>query len=186
MNKQRTANLVRVQANLSKLGFSHAGACQLIRIERTLQRWAERECNGEIERDEESGKPYLGQHGSSRERLRHPVPDREAGALRRLAAILAPHKRRLVAYHQGDPRGCALYLVKRSDLRTKENQIVRKAIDCSGERMHPITQQSSCWNGARIGQVVFNSGVHDSEEAAALAYLRGRKLAIPGPVHPAY
>ena len=45
-----------------------------------------------------------------------PVADREAGALRRLAAIMAPRKRRLIAYHQGDPRGCALYIVRRRDI----------------------------------------------------------------------
>ena len=80
-----------------------------------LQRWSERECGddrGCISRDETSGKPYWESSESNR---RYPVPDREKGALRRLAEVMAAHPD-YVAYHQGDPRGCVLYLVAKSDL----------------------------------------------------------------------
>ena len=43
---------------LSRAGFSYSEAQALRRIEMTLHRWAEHECNGEIERDETTGKAY--------------------------------------------------------------------------------------------------------------------------------
>lgn len=55
-------------------------------------------------------------HPYSGKSYRRPIADRERGALRRLAAIMAPRKRRFVAYHQGDPRGCALYIVPRKEI----------------------------------------------------------------------
>jgi len=117
---------------LAALGFSYDEAHALRRIEMTLQRWAELECgttgaNGRsdvsIERDGENGdgKPFMRigcDYGHGYKITRYPVADREAGALRRLAAIMARH-RSLVAYHQGDCRGCTLYIVRRRDLRGK-------------------------------------------------------------------
>ena len=46
---------------------------------------------------------------------RYPIADRETGARKRLAVIMAryPH---LTAYVQGDPRGCALYILTASQL----------------------------------------------------------------------
>ncbi len=46
---------------------------------------------------------------------RYPVADREKGALKRLAAIMAGHPE-LLAYHQTDCRGCMVYILKRSDI----------------------------------------------------------------------
>jgi hypothetical protein len=48
------------------------------------------------------------------------VADREAGALRRLGAILSRYPG-LLAHHQGDPRGCALHILAKSDLREGES-----------------------------------------------------------------
>ena len=48
-------------------------------------------------------------------RRRHYVPDRERGALKRLAALMKGRSG-LWFYHQGDPRGCALYVGKVADL----------------------------------------------------------------------
>ena len=45
----------------------------------------------------------------------HGLDDREAGARRRLAKILANYPG-LTAYVQGDPRGCALYIIKSDDI----------------------------------------------------------------------
>jgi hypothetical protein len=50
--------------------------------------------------------------GKSRRRL---VADREKGALKRLQAIVAQYPE-FIAYHQTDPRGCAVYLVRKSDV----------------------------------------------------------------------
>lgn len=104
---------------LQNLGFTYEEAAQLRRIEMTLQRWGEAECgdsNGScIERDEETGKPFRTYETGNGKRGRYPVADREAGAKRRLAAIMAGHKS-LIAYHQGDCRGCNLYILRKKDL----------------------------------------------------------------------
>lgn len=121
-------------SRLAQLGFTYEESAQLRRISMTLHRWAELECGIEghtpqftiaIER-EESGKPFMRQmgpgHGGKWIDRRWPVADREAGALRRLKAIVDARNARhpmaeMVAwYHQGDPRGCALYIVKLSDV----------------------------------------------------------------------
>ena len=113
----------RFYQRMDSLGISEQDADALRRIELTLSRWGERECNGEIERDETTGKTYttnaatftgVGQY------KRWPTPDRETGALARLAKIMDKYPK-LVAYHQTDPRGCSLYIVKKSDIRTGES-----------------------------------------------------------------
>ena len=153
-------NLIRLFNSLSALGFTYDESAALRRISLTLSSWAEAECNGEIERNETTGKPervsraYI--NGMTSKRHAWPVADREAGAMRRLTAIMAPHKRRLLAYHQGDPRGCALYIVRRKSLRTTENQIALKA------RSHG-----------------FVCGNPDAEKQKAFEYLKSRKLTIP-------
>lgn len=81
----------------------------LRRASMTLSRWAEEECNGAIQRDEPSGHPRRyrelpdGSH-----RRGSIIPDREQGALKRVAALCKALK--LYFYHQTDPRGCALYV----------------------------------------------------------------------------
>lgn len=96
----------------------------------TLQRWGEHECNGEIERDEETGKPYAVSRAytqGSGDYKRWPTADREAGALNRLAKIMTKHPE-LWAYHQSDPRGCQLYIGRFSDL-PKESKPLYKNLD---------------------------------------------------------
>jgi len=91
----------------------------LRRAELTLQRWSEGECGDgndfaswAIERDEQTGIAYrvtyshMAKAGSGPFRER--IADREAGALRRVKAIC--EKYGIHFYHQGDPRGCALYV----------------------------------------------------------------------------
>ena len=116
-------------ARLQALGFTYGEAVALRRIEMTLQRWGERECGDgsdwAIERDETTGKPYNVYHGEGKSR-RYPVADREAGAIKRLNAIIAARNARvalvpdcdefLTGYHQGDCRGCMLYLVRTADV----------------------------------------------------------------------
>lgn len=127
---------------LASLGFTIREAEQLRRIEMTLHRWAEHECGDSndrfstmIERDEKTDKPFwcVSWHNENKTR-RTPCPDRERGALNRLGKIVGDCNTRnwigygkcitempafLVAYHQGDPRGCALYIGLKSDLDGK-------------------------------------------------------------------
>lgn len=114
MTKKRLESYRQLYNRLQAAGFGPDEVDALLRIEQTLHRWAERECNGEIERDEE-GRPFASHAAWGGKHLAYRIPDREAGAQRRLAAIMKGHPE-YVAYEQGDPRGCALYLVKRADL----------------------------------------------------------------------
>jgi hypothetical protein len=114
MNKQerRAQQLANIA---SCTGMTFADVCALRRIEMTLHRWAELECgdgSGCIERDEETNRPYWLNSMTGR---RAPIADREAGALKRLGKILGKYPQ-LQTYHQGDPRGCALYIIRPGDV----------------------------------------------------------------------
>jgi hypothetical protein len=118
---------------LRSLGFTQAEAEALRRISMTLHRWAELECGmdgGCIERDDTTNRPFW--HNSHSGRL-SPIADREAGALKRLAAIIKARNARLRVEHaigdvlgpcstnvtpyvQGDPRGAALYILRPDDV----------------------------------------------------------------------
>lgn len=102
-------------AQLVSAGITISDAEDLRRIAMTLHRWHELECgidNGCVERDETTGKPYwLNSHTMRRS----PVPDREAGAKKRLAKIMAWYPN-LSAYIQGDPRGASLYILRPGDV----------------------------------------------------------------------
>jgi hypothetical protein len=89
-----------------------------------------------IKRHVATGKPYW--HNAYSGARCYQTPDRETGALKRIAAILAPHAPKqytaetcpgrpcgaecdhaspgLTFYHQGDPRGCCLYLIRPGDV----------------------------------------------------------------------
>lgn len=124
---------------MTDLGFSHDEANTLRRIQIVLHRWAEQECGDGndysswcIERDEKTGKPFrcvYPHHGPSR---RYPIADRESGALKRARAILARHAG-VWMYHQTDPRGCALYIGKETNLNADvplESQYTRGMAVC--------------------------------------------------------
>jgi hypothetical protein len=131
MTKKQAERYAFLLRALDGLGVSHDDANALLKIERTLQRWGERECGDDqgraIERDETTGKPYWTYDQGNGKRGRYPIPDREAGALRRLAAIMAKYPA-LWAYHQGDPRGCAVYVGRWSDMP-------------KGDTLQPIKQE---------------------------------------------
>jgi len=133
---KRTTNLIQ---RTIALGFTSEEAWQLRRIEMTLHRWAEAECGDSndhfswsIERDEATGKPFrvVHPHKAGSKVRRESIPDREAGALKRLHLTVAARNfradptgsgdGRLQYHHQTDPRGCALYLVRASDVRPGE------------------------------------------------------------------
>lgn len=117
-----TTKDMRLIDGLRGLGFSFDEACTLRRIEMTLHRWCELECGDgndyaswSIERDEETDKPFRCVYPHDGKNRRYAIADREKGALKRLDAIMAGHPE-LAAYYQTDPRGSALYIVKRSDV----------------------------------------------------------------------
>jgi hypothetical protein len=140
MNKDTHDMLARLTALLANHREGQAPkACQsqsrldalaLRKISMTLHRWHELECGidgGHIERDEATGKPYWVSarpinEGPRREwrNVRTPIADREAGAKRRLARIMAKYPS-LSAYVQTDPRGCALYVLRPGDVPAGED-----------------------------------------------------------------
>ena len=97
---------------------STSEARTLRRAALTLHRWHELECGtdaGHIERDGDNGdgRPYFvpcGRWYGGRyiEPKRRPIPDRERGALARIASTCK--EMGLKYYIQGDPRGCSLYV----------------------------------------------------------------------------
>lgn len=131
--KTTTKERVEVIERLTRIGVAYSDAEALRRISMTLRNWFEYECgtgddrvSRSIERDENGeGRPFMriqyqGFNGWIDER--RPIADREAGAKKRLAAIMAKYKRRFAAYIQGDCRGASLYILrKRVDFRKGEN-----------------------------------------------------------------
>lgn len=140
--------LERLEDLLQQHVSGDSGNCRpdaesLRRISMTLHRWHELECGidgGCIERgylqrkhpsvrvaegdrytfeSDEAGAPYWADHNGERTRY-HKIPDREAGALKRLAAIMARYPS-LASYVQGDPRGCALYILRPGDVPAGES-----------------------------------------------------------------
>lgn len=121
--KQRMA---RFFDTMSRLGFTFQETEQLLKAERALQRWHELECGTgndrvtvSVERDEESGKPfrrvqYMGAGGKWIDR-REPCRDTEKAARKRIDSVLSG-KSGLSAFIQGDPRGCALYILRDGDI----------------------------------------------------------------------
>jgi hypothetical protein len=105
-----------INPNASRMWDLIPDARTLRRAQMTLHRWAEMECGdgrGHIERDEQTGKPFYYNDNARYVQANDPrrvssIPDREAGALRRVAE--ACKAAGLHYYHQTDPRGCALYV----------------------------------------------------------------------------
>jgi len=109
-------------STLERAGISQDDAFALRRISMTLHRWHELECGNSneycsygIERDEDTGKPYMVTHPNTGKSRRHAVADREKGAIRRLNTIMARYPA-LTSYIQGDPRGAALYILRPDDI----------------------------------------------------------------------
>jgi len=112
MTKREAQRYVWLCEALRNHGVTQDGVDTLLRCSRALHTWAEHECNGDIERDEVTGVCYWMNHDKDRRSYR--TSDREAGALKRAAAIAEAHG--LTIYHQGDPRGCCLYLLRPGDV----------------------------------------------------------------------
>jgi hypothetical protein len=113
---------------LTKLGIQYDDAVALRRIAMILHRWHELECgdgndyaswtvtrgykiNGSFVYDEDNGDAYEERHVHTENKARYTrIADRERGALKRLAKIMANYPS-LASYVQGDPRGAALYIL---------------------------------------------------------------------------
>jgi hypothetical protein len=105
---------------LEKLGIAYEDAVSLRRISMTLHRWHELECGtdrGCIEREGENGdgRPFMTYERGNGTRGRYRIADREKGAHKRLAKIMARYPA-LKSYIQGDPRGAALYILRPDDV----------------------------------------------------------------------
>ncbi len=115
-----TKERYEVMSRLQSLGLDYETACALRRISMALHSWFERECgdaNGNcIERDEITGIPYVTYEAGAGPRKRYKIADRERGAEKRLAKIMQSQPE-LVPYIQGDCRGAALYILRKSDLQ---------------------------------------------------------------------
>jgi hypothetical protein len=109
MIKQNSISQVR------GLGIDVDDAWALRRISMTLHRWHEHECNGAIQRDGDRGDGLPFWHSTYDGRKLYRAPDRERGALKRLVIIMARYPD-LTPYVQGDPRGCALYILRPGDV----------------------------------------------------------------------
>lgn len=126
MTRKQAEARTRLCDNLRSLGFTNSECDALIRAQQTLHTWAEHECNGAIQRDEETGKPYWYNTNTGRKLSR--TSDREGGAIKRVNAIIADCNARILAegwrdkgyfldwFHQTDPRGCALYILRPGDV----------------------------------------------------------------------
>lgn len=132
--RRAVENQIRMYEALQACGMTLADAEQLRRISMTLHRWHELECgdsndhaswsitrgrkvDGVFEHADESGSPFLERHYHRGDASAHytAIPDRERGALKRLAAIMAKYPI-LQSYVQGDPRGASLYILRPGDV----------------------------------------------------------------------
>lgn len=112
---------------LDRLGIAYEDAIALRRIALTLRRWFELECGDgnsygswAIERDDTTDIPYMVhhhyRHGQGQDTTtKRRISDKENGARKRLAAILATYPT-LHAYIQTDPRGASVYILTSEQL----------------------------------------------------------------------
>lgn len=132
--------------NLQRAGIFYDDATALRRISMTLHRWHELECGDgnqygswaivrgkkvrltqpaastpcTVFEHDDDGAPYLEHHhylhGRGKDTVTYTrLADRERGALKRLQAIVARYPG-FGYYVQGDPRGCALYIIRPGDV----------------------------------------------------------------------
>lgn len=114
---QRRTHAARSAKACERYGLTPEAYNDMCRIEQTLSRWHEEECNGTIQTDEATGKPYRyfpDRYGSPTIRSSAPIANRWAGAKRRANVIC--NRFGLHAYIQTDPRGPALYIFRWSDV----------------------------------------------------------------------
>jgi hypothetical protein len=130
MNKREFERVHHLTNDLQSLGFTLNEIAALRRISKTLRRWYELDCSGLIERgDDGDGPPYMVVIPyATKTAILTRIPDRENGAKKRLAAIIKRVNVQrdgkvepLSCYIQTDPRGCALYILRPSDVPDGES-----------------------------------------------------------------
>ena len=105
----------RYNVAVNRYGISRQDYKALALEEHRLQRWSEQECNGEIQRDDETGKPIRVFDYEWGGKTSYPIADREKGCIRRCEEIAASYG--LKFFHQTDPRGCQVHVYRESDLQ---------------------------------------------------------------------
>lgn len=107
MTKKELMRRMEQADRLADLGLTYDEAETIRRISMALHRWSEHECNGIIQRDcSDHPRCYPNPDRSS---YSYPIPDREAGAIKRMDKIIKAHPG-LAWYHQTDPRGAQVYV----------------------------------------------------------------------------
>lgn len=112
-------------------------AFALRRAAMTLTRWHELECGDSnaycsfaIERDDNGdGRPFMVTHSHQAPytTTRRPIADREKGAQKRIAAVMARYPN-LAAYVQTDPRGNPLYILDRATTPQPYDQFYTRGV----------------------------------------------------------
>ena len=105
-------NLLKAHNRLPSATFQ-----RLCQIERHLHRWAEDECNGFIQWDDDDctiPRRYRPDQWGTPTVKGPVIANREAKYLKEAQRLAAECGGKI--YHQGDPRGCALYFYRESDL----------------------------------------------------------------------
>lgn len=127
MNKKQKENLTRLENNLCKMGIRLADVRHLLRIERALNRWHAMECGTRIGKvdvyvftDVKTGHTmkrveHRGNDGNLYTNV-YRTRNAEATALKQLRRLMLPYCDTLVPYVQSDPRGCSLYILRKSDV----------------------------------------------------------------------
>jgi hypothetical protein len=118
--ESKTLRTLRLAQRLAHFKLSPDDIAKLLRIEKKLRRWHELQCGVEAGHVEEvggegSGKwEFVNRHGN-----RSPIRDPGKQADKALNVFTAENPD-LFFYVQTDPRGCALYLLKKSDAQSGE------------------------------------------------------------------
>lgn len=151
---------------LQTAGIRYADARALRRIAMTLHRWHELECGDSNDyaswcitrgyrratvtkadgtpakrqtefTHDENGKPFIERHPHHGDVHYTAIPDRERGALKRLAAIMARYPG-FASYVQTDSRGCSLYILRPEDLdgspTARDSSDFREWLSCNYSR----------------------------------------------------
>jgi hypothetical protein len=119
-------------ATATRYPFSAADWATLKQCQRTLHKWAEDECNGDIQYDSDGVTPrrYYNDRYGSPTLAGRVIPDRSESAMENARKIAAKHG--LSVYNQTDPRGCALYVYSVHDLKG------RKIDECYSMMARPV------------------------------------------------
>ena len=123
----KNRELLARQYKVTGVFLSFADAQILRKAELTLHAWDAKRCGWStsgpygasfaLVRDEDGdNKPYIEIHPNVGLKTRwQPIPDLEAGALRRIEEVCERNGGDVYGlefYHQGDPRGCSLYIAR--------------------------------------------------------------------------